>query len=245
MPLNGKKVLITRPEGSEHATIQVFEAAGAQVHNLPLIKTVPTTQYQSLGSTNALAQGFDVVVLGSPRGATMFCDKVKGPLHADIAAVGPGTARVVAQRLQIKPLVPATYDQEGLLNLLKPRLSPGSRVLYFGAADKRNVMGRGLHDAGVDVVEFAAYRTVCTTPEPKAVAGEIEWADYVCFFSPSGVRCMAQAIGRDTIKQSLAAKIIVAIGHVTARALQEIGVHALVPPAHTPASMVETLKKTQ
>lgn len=234
MSLKNKKILLTRPQGSAQATIGLFEDLGAKVINIPMVKTVALPAYQAMKNLDDLVKGFRFVVLGSPRGARMFCEKA-GDVLTGIAAVGPGTARVVQQRLGISPALPKTFDQEGMLAMLKKRLGPGDRVLYFGAADKRKVLQNGLASVGIKCVNFDAYRTECTNPDPAQVKKAVKWADFICFFSPSAVNCM-NGPGQD-IQQVLAQKTIVAIGHVTGSALQKYGIDCLVPSEHTPRAM--------
>ena len=239
MALKGKKVLITRPQGSQDETIRLFSDKGAVVKNIPMVKTMPTPKYDALKSTNGLLKNAKAVVLSSPRGALMFCEKAGDLSQTLLVAVGPGTAKIVAQKTGISPALPDTFDQEGLLRLLKTRLKPGEKAVYFGARNKRAVLRKGLQDAGIELTDFAAYRTICRDLENKKLENAINQADFICFFSPSGVNCMKDCLGMQKMQKKLAEKIVVAIGHVTSAALLDIGIDCVIPKEHTPQSMVE------
>ena len=241
MSLKDKKVLITRPKGSQQATMSIFSDLGALVNNLPMVRTVPTPEYQALDNVDSLIKDFRFVVLSSPRGAQMFCDKAGNIKNDKIVAIGPGTARVLKKTMGVGPIMPESFDQEGLVVLLTQKTEPGDKVLYFGATKKRNVLQKGLRQAGIEAVDFAAYNTECVDHGPSQVVEAIKWADFVCFFSPSGVNCMKQRIGADKFRTILSKKTIAAIGHVTAAALNEFP--CLVPPEHTPQAMANMLNK--
>ena len=239
------KVLTTRPEDSQEQTIKAFEEAGFEVHNLPMVQTLKTHQLASLKRPERLIEDIDCVILSSPRGARFFVELYKRDdfVGRTVAAVGPSTAKVLKEA-GFEPIVPHRYDQEGLIDLLvhRPALI---RVLYFGALEKRRDLIEELETLGRKVIDFPAYRTVCTRLKEEDVLHWVVWSEVMVFFSPSAVRCLTKALGgsRNLLKL-VDGRRIVAIGHVTAKALKKQGVMKVVYPArHDLTGVVELLKE--
>lgn len=172
------RVVVTRAaEGLDRLT-NGLRAAGLEVAECPLVRIEPLpVERRSLDS-------YDWVVLTSARAVELLLEVVEGPVPA-IAAIGPGTAEA-ARQLGIEPaLVARDSTQEGLVATLRPRLEPGSRVLFAGAEGARDVVSREL---GADTLVL--YRTVEERPETFP-EGEL-----VVLASPSAARAFA-ALGID------------------------------------------------
>ena len=104
-----------------------------------------------------------------------------------------------------------------------------------------------LQTLGRDVTDFGAYRTVCAGQSQVEILKGILWADVVAFFSPSAVKCMSKKLGGpDGLVEALKEKRVIAIGHVTKKALIKQGVnHIITPKRHTLDSVIERLKELQ
>ena len=133
---------------------------------------------------------------------------------ARIAAIGPGTAAVLAQGRIVADLVPERYVAEALLAALPD--GPG-RLLLARAEVARGVLPDGLRARGweVDVVE--AYRTV-----PAAISDEqraaVRGADLITFTSSSTVEHSLTAFGADGLPPAVAC-----IGPITAATARQHG----------------------
>jgi uroporphyrinogen-III synthase len=190
------RVVVTRVgEGSDRLTARL-RAAGLEVAECPLVRIEPL-----LVERRSLA-GYDWVVLTSARAVERLLEVVDGPVPA-LAVIGPGTAEAARQN-GLEPAVIATDStQEGLVAALRPRLAPGSRILFAGAEGARDVVVREL---GADAL--ALYRTVGVRP-PSFPEGEL-----VVLASSSAARAFA-ALGLD--------RPCVSIGPVTSAEANRLG----------------------
>jgi uroporphyrinogen III methyltransferase/synthase len=229
-PLLGRTVAVTRARAQASALAARLRTLGAQVVETPAIRVEPlAVDVPAIGD-------YDLVCVTSPNGAARLLEEVRdaralaGP---PIAAIGPGTARALADGGVVADIVPERAVAESLLEALADR--PAGRVLIARAEEARDVLPDGLRKRGWTVDVLALYRT---TPEPlrdddrAAVLG----ADYLTFASASAARFTHAAAG------SLAGPRLVSIGPATSAALRELG-HApdVEATEHTPDGLVAAL----
>jgi uroporphyrinogen-III synthase/uroporphyrinogen III methyltransferase/synthase len=150
-----------------------------------------------------------------------------GSLSArSLAAVGPATAARLSNALRPPDLTAAEATGEGLARALAGEVR-GRRVLLPRPAEGRPELLEGLTAAGAEVLVVEAYRTLPAPAERlRVLAGWIERGevDAVTFASPSAVRAVAVALGREAPLLSRA--LLAAIGPTTAAALREAGLPA-------------------
>ena len=184
------------------------------------------------------------MVLTSPNGARRLLDAVRdGGRDArafaqdGLAAIGTGTAEVLASANLVVDLVPPRFVAESLLDAFPGSTGPaGGRVLLVRAAVARDVLPEGLRAKGwnVDVVE--AYRTE-QAPLTEEQAAAVATADVVTFTSSSTVTNFLTAMGDRAIPPA-----VVAIGPITAATAREHGLAVDVEAEiHTIDGLVDAL----
>lgn len=164
------QVIVTRPRDQAGPLVERLEELGHEVVSCPLIEIV------SVEGGPLYTDGYDWVVVTSPNGAEHFARRRHGRLPR-VAAIGPGTAEVLAAHGIRPDLVPRVATQEGLLAEL-PR--PPGRVLFAGAEAARRLL---VDELQADFVPL--YRTKPRRPET--------WpeGDLVVLASPSAARAYA------------------------------------------------------
>ena len=191
------KVIVTRPAEQAEPLASRLREHGHEVVLCPLIRIEP------LGDDAIDVAGYDWVVVTSGNAARELVRRAAGPLPK-VAAVGPGTARVLEEASVRVALVPEVSTQEGLVDVF-PR--PPGRVLFAAAEGARRHLVEAL---GADFVPL--YRAVALRPaEPPA--GEL-----VVLASPSAARAWAElrlatpaiSIGPETTRAARDAGIAVA-----------------------------------
>jgi uroporphyrinogen-III synthase len=187
------RVIVTRPRAQADLLARRIEELGHRPVLCPLIEVEP------LADGPIDTAGFDWVVVTSANGARELARRLSGALPR-VAAVGPGTAAVLAEHGIQADLVPRTSTQEGLVAEL-PR--PPGRVLLAAAEDARRFL---VDQLGADFLPL--YRTVPTRPD-RAPEG-----DLVVLASASAARVWAE------LDSSIPA---VSIGPETTRAANEQG----------------------
>jgi uroporphyrinogen III methyltransferase / synthase len=166
----------------------------------------------------------------------------EGPDGADspgatVAAIGPGTARALAEHGIRADIVPERFVAEALVEALEPVAVAGRRVLVARAAEARDVLPDALRGRGAEVDVVALYETVREEAEPEAVEAA-QGADYVTFTSSSTVRNLSEALG----DRFPTAARIVSIGPITSEAARTAGLEVAVEAErHDVDGLVEAL----
>jgi uroporphyrinogen III methyltransferase/synthase len=153
---------------------------------------------------------------------------------ARLAAMGPGTARALADRGIVADVVPDRFVAEALVAALAE--VPVTCALIARARDARDVLPDALRARGAEVDVLAVYETVAEPLSERALDAARE-ADYITFTSSSTVRFFLDAVasatggtgdgsaagtGRSTAPWSPATRVV-SIGPVTSEMLRERG----------------------
>jgi uroporphyrinogen III methyltransferase/synthase len=148
-----------------------------------------------------------------------------------VAAIGPGTAAVLAAHGVRADLLPERFVAESLLEAFPPPTAEHDRVLLARAGQARDVLPAGLSERGYQVDVLPVYRTVTASPDPAALErvrrGEV---DALTFTSSSTVTNLCDLLGAAPAPQPL----VVSIGPVTSKTAMERGLRVDVEAAeHT------------
>ena len=229
-PLDGLTVAVTRARAQASALAGRLRELGASTVEAPAIRTEP------LEATLPDLAGFDLVCVTSPNGAARLLE-IAGDARAlagpTIAAIGPGTARALAEGGIVADVVPARSVAEALVEELES--VPVTSALIARAESARDVLPDALAARGAAVEILPLYRTVAEPLAPEAREAALG-ADYATFTSASSARFFAEAAG------TLAGPRLVSIGPVTSEAIRELGFEPDVEAAdHTPDGLVEAL----
>ncbi len=147
----------------------------------------------------------------APRDARAFAG-------ARVAAIGPGTARALAEQGLLADIVPERSVAESLVEALAS--VHVARALVARAREARDVLPDALRARGADVDVLALYETVAEPLSAPALA-DARAADYITFTSSSTVRFFLDAAAGDA---GLSADTrIVSIGPITSATLREHG----------------------
>jgi uroporphyrinogen III methyltransferase/synthase len=223
---------VTRARAQASALAARLRALGAAVVEAPAIRIEP------LDTPLPPMRDYDLVCVTSPNGAELLLDRLRDARELagiTVAAIGPGTARVLRERGVEPDIVPERAVAEGLVEALAG--VPVERALIARAAEGRDVLPDALRARGAHVDTVALYETVAE-PLDDATRAAASTADYVLFTSASSVRFFVAAAGPEALRGPRLASI----GPATSTALREHGSEPdLEADPHTPDGLIDAL----
>lgn len=252
--LDGVRVVNTRSPHQARQLDELLEERGAHPVSYPCIDIAPAPDPAPLDEAlKQVTEGaFGWLVFTSTNAVeaveTRLVDLGISPAQvsrARVAAVGPGTAAALVERLGIDAdLCPEEYVAEALAEQLVAR--GAQKVLVPQAERAREALSRILVANGVEVETVTAYRTVLGSGGAD-VPGLLRrgQVDAVVFASPSAVDNMAVRLERESGDwDDLREVCIACIGPVTSAAAERRGleVHVLARD-HTIPGLVDSLER--
>ncbi len=245
-PLDGKRIVITRPPDKAADLAALLRARGAEPVIMPTITTRPPADSGPLDALLRQLPTYNWVIFTSanavdytwPRLEALSIDPIALE-GMDFAAIGPATARALEARGVHPALVPREHVAEALFEALRAQAPLADlRILIPQANLARPALADLLRGAGAAVDTAVAYETVRPEVDPAILA---EPFDAVTFTSPSTVRHFVELF--DDPKPVLGAAQVACIGPITADAAREVGltVHAVAEP-HTAEGLVAALE---
>lgn len=250
LPLFGKKILVTRPRERSGTISDKLRCLGAEVLELPAIRTEPIPDNRRLREVLGHLSEYQYLVFTSPAGVKQFfeemrqagCD-IRAIGTARLAAVGQGTRKELEERGLICELIPQVYDGKHLGILLGETCREGERILIPRAEQgSRELVEEIRTRVSVEITDLPIYRTVYENPfwtievQKQLEQGSIHMA---VFTSASTVKGFAKAAeGVDYGKLQA-----VCIGAQTEAAAKKFGMRTVTAQTATIDSLVEVCVK--
>lgn len=196
-PLFGKRIVVTRSRKQAGVLTKSLAELGADVIEIPTIRTEPPTNLREFAEMVRDAHAYDWLLFTSPNAVEAFFEMFYR-IYSDareiggtrIAAVGPATAQKIRDyRLRVD-VQPDEFVPEAIVDALrKDGDIENLRVLIPRAEITRDVLATMLTKLGAIVDETIAYRTV---PETNDISGALarfdaEDVDLITFTSSSTV----------------------------------------------------------
>jgi uroporphyrinogen-III synthase len=170
-PLHGIGVLVARPEHQAAHLCTLLEAQGATTFPLAAVRISPTAGFSDLKTRLGPIGGFDVILFTSTNAVAFGMPLLGEQRNLTLAAVGPATARALAQNGLGVAILPARgFDSENLL--LHPELRDlgGRRVLIIKGVGGREVLQEELTRRGASVVLAEVYARARADHAPATLA---------------------------------------------------------------------------
>lgn len=182
--LGGRQFIVTRPRKKSSALAARLRRLGAQVIELPAIRTeriTPNPKMEEALDRFGKNVPQEWLVFTSPAGVEAFFedlqeqrrdlralfagehlqpDREAGHFVAKIGAIGSATAKELKKRGLIADLVPGTYSAAELGKALAERAAENSRITILRAEQGSQELIPPLLRAGLEVQDIALYRTV-------------------------------------------------------------------------------------
>ncbi|HXF70541.1 MAG TPA: uroporphyrinogen-III synthase [Thermoflexus sp.] len=228
LPLEGCRVLITRPRRAAEELADRLRSLGAIPLLLPVIEIQPPLDPQPLEEAVRQASTFDWILFTSANGVHAFMARLQaaGSSPPDLArvrigAIGPATARALRGYGLRVDFLPTVYLSEAIADELGD--VTGRRILLPRADIARRALAERLRARGAEVVEVTAYR-VTMGGDPESLRTALQPRPHrVALTSPSTARALAgllEQLGESVPPADLPA---VCIGPVTASEAMALG----------------------
>jgi len=252
-PLSGRRIVVTRSREQAGELIDMLEERGAEAIPADAIRITEPEDPAPLDEACRNAGSFDWIVFASANAVDYFMRRLLDigdvrDLHGvRLCTVGPSTASRL-QRYGIRvDLMPAEFRADALTDALKASGSlKGQRILMPRADIARDRLAEELREAGAEVVDVVAYRTI----PGSADRGDYDvyrmlldhQIDAVTFASASAVRNFVAMLGQEQAADLLHSTVVASIGPVTAEAAQQLGIETTVmPERYTIPDLVDAL----
>jgi uroporphyrinogen III methyltransferase/synthase len=238
-PLWGKTAVVTRSRDQASRLVEELNAAGAQCLEVPTIEIAPPVDFAPLDAALQHLNRYDWVIFTSANGVQAFMDRlfhmgldVRFLGRLKIAVIGPATAEALKKYGLRADVVPQTFQAEGLLEVLTPRLLGGTRLLLARAAQARDVLPAGLVELGMAVDVVPVYRAVPPAAVPEEAAGMLQEGrvDILTFTSSATVHNFAGLVGQESFRSLAASGVVASIGPITTASLKEYGITPAIEP---------------
>lgn len=192
---------------------------GVALHHVPMLETVPLT----IGEKAREALRSDhrrIAVFYSQNAVSHVLGEIGPELFSDceLWAVGERTAEQLEEHVGVRPQVPPTQTFEGLVELLRPEVTPQTLIISFElASSPRTLSGAGL-DARV--LSVPAYDTRAYNYDDLDALLRRLQPQWVVFASPRGHAAFRANLHHRTVGDNYR---VAAIGTTTRDAILEAG----------------------
>ncbi|MHB8519642.1 MAG: uroporphyrinogen-III C-methyltransferase [Limisphaerales bacterium] len=252
--LFGQRIVVTRARDQAGQLARLLEERGADVLQIPTIKTGPPRNKAAFVEALAGLNGYDWMVFTSVNGVTAFFDHFFKKFQdlrdiggVRLAAVGPGTAaQLRALHLQVD-LVP---EESTAVQVAKAFAAFGSmenlRVLLMRAEVANPELPKLLEEMGAIVDDVACYQTVPETEDVTGAAAKLteKGADWITFTSGSTVEQFHARFDLPGLLAKFPQIRLASIGPETSKALATLGLPAAVEAnPHSIEGLVSALEK--
>ncbi len=235
-PLFGLRALVTRPSRQAQGLASALRSEGAIPVIRPLIDLVPIEDAAALAEVESALgdiEGYDDLLFSSSNAVRFFSERARGTadfpskLSARVLCIGAATARTAVEAgLSVHyTLAGGRGNAESMLAEIVNSLAPeGRRVLIPRSDRARDVLARGLREAGSHVDAVIFYRNLRPEVDRENLRAELLAGELplLTFSSPSAVEHFSDLLDPPS-REACQGCIIAAIGRTTARALDQSG----------------------
>jgi uroporphyrinogen-III synthase len=248
--LEARKIVVTRAQHQATELARILRERNAEPLFYPCIEISLPADTESLDIALKEAAGgqFDWIVITSANTVQSLSLRLAALdltlTGQRFAAIGPKTAAAIVEELDGNvDIMAEEYVAESLAT--KFHGQAGRRILLPQSAIARPVLAERLQSAGAQVTIVEAYEVVIGQGGDDILSLlSAQQVDAITFTSASTARYFLKRLEADGADRShLASVCLVAIGPVTARAMESIGLNVdVLPSQYTLASMVSAME---
>ena len=248
LPLAGWKVLLTRPKDLISSMAGKLRRMGAEVLELPAIRTEPIEENPELEKAMEVLSEYQWLVFTSPTGVKVFFQQMKkygkdirSLGQAKVAAIGEGTRKKLEERGIFADLMPEVYDGASLGKALAEVCDGSEKILIPRARLGTRELLIPLEEKGIHTDDIPTYDTLYESGEFIDEKKEFETGRIDCavFTSASTVKGFVESTRGLVYSREKAA----CIGKQTRAAADAYGMETYMADKATMDSLAELVIK--
>ena len=211
-----------------------LEHLGLNIVSVPVIRTEKLQV-----AADAFTGSYDWIIFTSRNAVKFMAPEIESIDFKHVASIGRKTSGELG-RLGITPDFEAeVFSQEGFIDKFPSR--NGSNILYPASRQRRKKLEDYLVSQGCTLNAIDLYQAVTDEASIDQLFKQLNDADAITFASPSAVKAVMTDSRANEFNFNT--KVIVAIGPVTERALNEYNIQAISPTTYTNDAMIELLRR--
>ncbi len=253
-PLFGQRVVVTRSRNQAAELTNRLAELGADVLEIPCIKTVQPTNLQNLGDALLELNSYDWLVFTSPNGVASFFEfffrafkDTRDIGGVRIAAIGPGTAAKLSElHLQVDLMPEEAIGSKIAKAFDKFETMENLKICLLRAEVANPELPKALEELGAIVDDIACYKTVAETDDANGDAARLLecGADWITFTSASTVEHFHARFDLPALLKKFPQTKLASIGPETSKALAVLAIKPTVEARqHTAVGLVAGLLK--
>jgi uroporphyrinogen III methyltransferase/synthase len=255
-PLFGQRIVVTRARVQAGELSTRLTELGADVLEIPCIKTAAPSAPQLLADAMLELNSYDWLVFTSANGVAAFFDyffkafkDTRDIGGVRIAAVGPATAAKLRElHLQVDLMPAEAIGAKVAKEFTKFESVENLKICLLRAEVASPDLPKALEDLGAIVDDIAVYRTVAESAEPTDASTRLlaEGADWITFTSGSTVEHFHARFDLPALVKKFPKTKLASIGPETSKAMAVLGLKpAVEAKEHTMEGLVGSLLKTK
>jgi uroporphyrinogen III methyltransferase/synthase len=254
LPLFGRRVVVTRSRGQMAKFTQKLSRLGAEVLEIPAIKSTDPENRQDVVDAMLALNSYDWLVFTSVNGVASFFEyffrhfqDLRDLGGAKIAAVGPATAaRLREMHLQVD-LMPEEFVGRKIAEAFAKHSSiENTKICLLRAQNANPDLPRALEELGGIVDDIGLYRTVQETEDYFGAAEDFQkaGADWITFTSGSTVEFFHARFDLPKLMNRFPRLKLASIGPETSKAIRALKLEpAIEAREHTTDGLIVALLK--
>ena len=253
-PLFGQRVVVTRSRAQAAELSQKFAQLGADVLEIPCIKTSAPSNPKHLADALLELNSYDWLVFTSANGVTSFFEyffkafkDTRDIGGVRIAAVGPATAAKLRElHLQVDLMPEEATGAKIAKEFAKFESLENLKICLLRAEVANPDLPKALEELGAIVDDIPVYRTVAEPDELAEVSAKLlaTGAEWITFTSGSSVEHFHKRFDLPALLRKFPQTKLASIGPETTKAIETLGVKPTVESReHTMNGVVGAILK--
>lgn len=242
-PLEGRRILVTRPAHQADQLCRLIEARRATAVRLPLLSIVPVPHAAAVMRLMESAAAADGWIFTSANAVKHARDLWKREWPAPLTAIGPATAAALEAGGQAAAAPTAAFSSEALLALPQFQRISGKRFLIVTGEEGLAVLAPALQSRGATVEIAEVYRRVPLPYDEERVLSALRGVDVIIITSGGALEHLLRLTPEASRPGLLKKQLIVPSARMVEKAT-ELGFRAaLAPQRMSDAAIIELIEQ--